>query len=115
MPQETPNFTDAAVFKHSASGFTPASGSAAVYVKSDNKLYVKDSSGTEAAAGGGFGEVRFDTSGSYTYTGQAAEGSSESSAVWFIRRSEFSSAGAYVSTTTANNVEWDDRLTASYT
>ena len=52
MPQETPNFTDAAVFKHSASGFTPASGSAAVYIKSDNKLYVKDSSGTEAAAGG---------------------------------------------------------------
>ena len=50
MPQETPNFTDAAVFKHSASGFTPASGSAAVYVKSDNKLYIKDSSGTEAAA-----------------------------------------------------------------
>ena len=50
MPQETPNFTDAAVFKHSASGFTPASGSAAVYIKSDNKLYVKDSSGTEAAA-----------------------------------------------------------------
>lgn len=55
MPQETPNFTDAAVFKHSASGFTPASGSAAVYVKSDNKLYVKDSSGTEAAASGGIG------------------------------------------------------------
>lgn len=55
MPQETPNFTDAAVFKHSASGFTPASGSAAVYVKSDGKLYIKDSSGTEAAASGGIG------------------------------------------------------------
>ena len=53
MAQETPNFTDAAVFKHSSSGFTPASGSAAVYIKSDNKLYVKDSSGTEAAASGG--------------------------------------------------------------
>lgn len=52
MPQETPNFTDAAVFKHSTGGFTPAVGSAAVYVKSDNKLYVKDSSGVEAASGG---------------------------------------------------------------
>lgn len=59
-------------------------------------------------------EVRFDASGSYTYTGQAAPGASESSAVWFIRRSEFSSAGSYVGTTTANNVEWDNRLTASY-
>ena len=68
-----------------------------------------------AAAGGGFGEVRFDTATVYTYTGLAAAGASESSAVWFIRRSEFSSAGAYVSTTTANNVEWDDRLTATYT
>ena len=68
-----------------------------------------------AATGGGFGEVRFDTATVYTYTGQAAAGASESSAVWFIRRSEYSTAGAYVSTTTANNVEWDDRLTASYT
>lgn len=60
-------------------------------------------------------EVRFDASGSYTYTGQATAGSLESAAVWFIRRSEFSSTGSYVSTTTANNVEWDDRLTATYT
>ena len=67
-----------------------------------------------AASGGGFGEVRFDTATVYTYTGLAAAGASESSAVWFIRRSEYSSAGAYVSTTTATAVEWDDRLTASY-
>lgn len=58
MPQETPNFTEAAVFKHSSSGFTPASGSAAVYVKSDNKLYIKDSSGTEAPAAGGGGGTK---------------------------------------------------------
>ena len=68
-----------------------------------------------AASGGGFGEVRFDTATVYTYTGQAAAGASESAAVWFIRRSEFSSAGSYVGTMTANNVEWDDRLTATYT
>ena len=68
-----------------------------------------------AAAGGGFGEVRFDTATVYTYTGQAAAGASESSAVWFIRRSEYSTAGAYVSTTTANNVQWANRLTATYT
>jgi hypothetical protein len=67
------------------------------------------------ASGGGFGEVRFDTATVYTYTGQAAAGASESASVWFIRRSEFSSAGAYVSTTTANNVQWANRLTATYT
>lgn len=51
MPQETPNFTDAAVYQHS-NGFVPPSGMAAVYVKSDNKLYVKDSSNVESAIGG---------------------------------------------------------------
>lgn len=61
------------------------------------------------------GEVRFDVATIYTYTGQAAAGSLESAAVWFIRRSEFTSAGSYVGTMTANNVEWDDRLTATYT
>lgn len=50
MPQETPNFTDAAVYKYST-GFVPPSGMAAVYVKSDNKLYVKNSSNIESAIG----------------------------------------------------------------
>ena len=77
-----------------------------------NRTYdLPDASGTLALES----EVRFDASGSYTYTGQSASGSLESAAVWFIRRSEFSSAGSYVGTTTANNVEWDDRLTATYT
>jgi hypothetical protein len=40
------HFKDAAIFTHST-GVTPNSGNAAVYVKSDNKLYVKNSSGTE--------------------------------------------------------------------
>ena len=63
---------------------------------------------------GGAADVRSDFVFPYTYTGRAAAGSATSASAWTIRRSEFSSAGAYVSTTTANNVEWDDRLTASY-
>jgi hypothetical protein len=77
----------------------------------DRSISLPDASGVLALEY----EVRFDASGSYTYTGQAAAGSLEAAAVWFIRRSEFSSTGSYVSTATANNVEWDDRLTATYT
>lgn len=50
MPQETPNFTDAAVYKHS-NGFVPPSGMAAVYIKSDNVLYIKNSSNVESTIG----------------------------------------------------------------
>ena len=63
---------------------------------------------------GGAADVRSDFVSPYTYTGRAASGSATSASVWKIRRSEFSSAGAYVATLTATNVKWDDRLTASY-
>ena len=80
----------------------------------DGKQYArKDGAWVEVAASGS-GEVRSDVSGSYTYTGLAAANTAESAASWTIRRSEFTSAGAFVSTTTATNVKWDDRLTASY-
>jgi hypothetical protein len=46
------HFKDAAIFTYTT-GITPNSGDAALYIKSDNKLYIKDSSGTEAAVGGG--------------------------------------------------------------
>ena len=68
-----------------------------------------------AAASGGGGEVRSDFVSPYTYIGLANAGTSESTASWLIRRSEFDAGGTYVSTTTATAVEWDDRLTASYT
>jgi hypothetical protein len=47
------NFANAAIFTHSASGITPNSGDAALYIKSDNKAYIKDSAGTEVAVGAG--------------------------------------------------------------
>lgn len=59
-------------------------------------------------------EVRFDSNGNFTYTGQAAPNTSESTASWRIRRSEYTGAGSYVATLTANNVRWSDRLTSSY-
>jgi hypothetical protein len=46
------HFANAAIFTHST-GLTPNSGDAALYIKSDNKAYIKDSAGTEAAVGGG--------------------------------------------------------------
>jgi hypothetical protein len=68
----------------------------------------------ELSAAGGSGEVRSDFVSPYTYTGLANAGTSESTASWTIRRSEYNSAGAHVATLTASSVEWDDRLTASY-
>jgi hypothetical protein len=46
------HFANAAIFTHST-GLTPNSGDAALYIKSDNKAYIKDSGGTETAVGGG--------------------------------------------------------------
>jgi hypothetical protein len=59
-------------------------------------------------------EVRSDFVSPYTYTGIAAAGTSESTASWKIRRSEFDAAGTHVATLTATSVSWDNRLTASY-
>jgi hypothetical protein len=68
-----------------------------------------------ATGGSGGGEVRSDFVSPYTYTGLADAGTSESTASWLIRRSEFDAGGSFVATLTASAVEWDDRLTASYT
>jgi hypothetical protein len=54
MPSPDRHFANAAIFTHST-GLTPNSGDAALYIKSDNKAYIKDSSGTESAVGGGGG------------------------------------------------------------
>lgn len=40
------HFANAAIFTHST-GLTPNSGDAALYIKSDNKAYIKDSAGAE--------------------------------------------------------------------
>lgn len=47
MPSPDRHFANAAIFTHST-GLTPNSGDAALYIKSDNKAYIKDSAGTEA-------------------------------------------------------------------
>jgi hypothetical protein len=79
-------------------------------------ITVPDKSGTLAMLDdvGGGGEVRSDFVSPYTYTGLADAGTSESTASWLIRRSEFDAGGSFVATLTASAVEWDDRLTASY-
>jgi hypothetical protein len=57
MPSPDRHFANAAIFTHST-GLTPNSGDAALYIKSDNKAYIKDSSGTESAVGGGGGGTK---------------------------------------------------------
>lgn len=47
----TPTIDDALLLNHETSVSTPASGKLAIYTKSDNKLYKKDPSGTEAEVG----------------------------------------------------------------
>jgi hypothetical protein len=68
-----------------------------------------------ATGGSGGGEVRSDFVSPYTYTGLADAGTSESTASWTIRRSEFDAGGSFVATLTASAVQWANRLTASYT
>ena len=60
-------------------------------------------------------EVRSNFVSPYTYTGLAAAGTAEGIASWKIRRSQFNDEGSYVTTLTAINVKWEDRLTVSYT
>ena len=57
---------------------------------------------------------RSDVVGDTSYIGKAAFGSATSASVWTIRKTVYTSAGAVSSTTTATNVKWDDRLTATY-
>jgi hypothetical protein len=51
MPSPDRHFANAAIFTHST-GLTPNSGDAALYIKSDNKAYIKDSAGSEVIVGG---------------------------------------------------------------
>jgi hypothetical protein len=57
---------------------------------------------------------RSDVVGYTSYTGKAVYGSLDSDSVWTIRKTVYTSAGTVSSTTTATNVKWDDRLTATY-
>lgn len=51
---------------------------------------------------------------STNYIGRAVAGTSTSSSFWRIKRTIYNSAGSVTSSTVANNVAWNDRLTASY-
>ena len=57
--------------------------------------------------------VRSDTVSNISYIGRATSGTATSSATWTIRRTTVAAAGT-VTTATATNVAWDNRLTASY-
>jgi len=48
MPSPDRHFATAAIFTQST-GLTPNSGDASLYIKSDNKAYIRDSTGTESA------------------------------------------------------------------
>lgn len=62
-----------------------------------------------------FSEVLIDsTQTGIIYVGEAPQGSSESSPVWTIKKSTFSSAGLLLSKQTATNVPWTDRYTVLY-
>ena len=58
-------------------------------------------------------KVLSDTVSDTTYTGIAASGSATSASVWTIHKTVIASSGS-VTATTAINVKWDDRLTATY-
>jgi ribosomal protein S30 len=78
------------------------------------RITLPDASGTIALTSDLQGEVRSDFVSPYTYTGIAPAGTSQSTASWKIRRSEFDAAGTHVATLTATAVSWNNRLTASY-
>jgi hypothetical protein len=104
------HFANAAIFTHST-GLTPNSGDAALYIKSDNKLYIKDSAGAETPIGTGY-IVLSDFSAPYNYIGRAQTGTATSASSWDISRIEVDSDG---STTTLNATgAWDNRASLSY-
>lgn len=57
---------------------------------------------------------RFAWASPYSYLGRAPSGSATSAAVWTIKRTQVSTAGAVVASLTATNVAWDNYATASY-
>jgi len=80
----------------------------------DKKIFGKDSGGNVVALGSSGLAVRSDFVSGAMYMGTAPSGSSESSAVWTIRKTVVTSAGAISTRTTATSVQWADRLTATY-
>lgn len=63
-----------------------------------------------------FSEVLIDSSQTgIIYVGEAPQGSSESSPVWVIRKSVFSSSGLLLSKQIATDVAWEDRYIIPYT
>lgn len=60
------------------------------------------------------GEVRSDTVGNINYLGRAIAGSSESANIWSIKRYTISSNGIDITTATASNSSWTNRLSATY-
>lgn len=60
------------------------------------------------------GEVRSDYVGDTNYIGRAVAGSSENANVWGIKKYVVNSNGIDIITTTASNVSWTNRLSATY-
>lgn len=60
------------------------------------------------------GEVRSDTVSNVNYLGRAVAGSSEASGVWTIKRYTIASNGVDITTATASNAVWNNRLTENY-
>jgi hypothetical protein len=81
----------------------------------DKKIYGKDSGGNVVALSSSGLTVRSDFVSGFMYIGIAASGSSESSAVWTIKKTLVTSAGAISTRTTATGVQWANRLSATYT
>ncbi len=64
--------------------------------------------------GGSVGIVLSDTIGLVHYTGHAPTGSLPSDSVWFIWETTYDTDGSVLSTLSAVDVAWDDRLTEFY-
>ena len=60
------------------------------------------------------GEVRSDYVGTTNYIGTAVAGSSEASGVWRIKKNVIADNGVDITTTTATNAAWTNRLVATY-
>jgi hypothetical protein len=89
------HFANAAIFTHST-GLTPNTGDAALYIKSDNKAYIKDSAGNESGLASGY-LVENDFIDPYNYIGVAEIGTLTSSPTWNITRIEILSDGSTIS------------------
>jgi hypothetical protein len=50
----------------------------------------------------------------YQYQGLAAYGTLTSASVWLVYRYEFDLTGTLLNKKSAQNIKWDDRLTATY-